>query len=93
MHTGRYHSEQMDFASTDDDRPEDAQAEQTRRKNVFRNLGTYRIKIVIEIFLILACMVLGVAFQFKVMLTVSLFCVAAAIPDFVTAILVRFLLC
>ena len=34
-------------------------------------------------------MALGVAFQLKVMLTVSLFCVAAAIPDMVTGILVR----
>lgn len=88
MNRKRYQSELISPAF--EGRPEQESVDnQSRRHNVFRRLGSYRIEIVIEIFLIFACMVLGVAFQFKVMLTVTLFCLAAAIPDWVTAWLVR----
>jgi len=59
------------------------------RRRALQKLGSYRVEILIELFLIFACAVLGVAFQFKLMLTLSLFCIAVAIPDGVTGFLLR----
>ena len=65
------------------------ESRQASHRKVVRKLGSYRGEIAIELFLIVACMLLGVAFQLKIMMTISLFCIAAAIPDIVTGILVR----
>ncbi len=87
------HDDRLIIRERDDIPPEQAEHEQTanhaKRKSVFKQLGSYRAEIIIEILLVVICAILGVAFQLKMMLTVSLICCAAAVPDILTAGLVR----
>ncbi len=92
MNTGRYHPELFDPEYENSEESKKRQSRRARRERAYDKLGklgSYRAEIVIELLLIVACTVLGVAFHLKFMITLSLLCMAVAIPDIVTGVLCR----